>query len=181
MPRGNMELYKSGKLGENAYELQKGDISNLMRQAITLNSWDKIDLDSDEAVEERIAKYWVFCAENDCRPAVSGLALALGIDRRTLQDWKTQRSRAKSNRSDIIKKAYANLEYMWETYMQTGRINPASGCFLGKNNFGYHDDTKIMVETATSPEAAQTPEEIARQIEQDIPIDTDYTEIDSDD
>ena len=178
MPKGNMNLHKSGKLGENAYELQAGDISNIMKQAITLNTWPKIDLNSDEAVDKRINEYWLFCAENDCRPAVSGLALALGIDRNTLYDWKTERRRASSNRAGIIKKAYSILEFMWETYMQSGKINPASGCFLGKNNFGYHDDTKVIIEASNVEEAQQTPEEIAAQLDDNIPVDVPYKEAD---
>ena len=169
-----MNLYKSGKVGDNAYELQTGDVSNIMQQAITLNTWKKIDLDSDKAVDDRINEYWLFCAENDCRPAVSGLALALGIDRQTLYGWKTGQRRANSKRADIIKKAYSILEFMWENYMQTGKINPASGCFLGKNNFGYHDDTKVILETSVQAEPDKTPEEIAAQIETDVPIDTPF-------
>ncbi len=181
MPRGNKELYKYGKLGENAYDLQAGDISNITRQAIMLNSWERVNLDSDEEVQERINKYFEFCCENDCRPAVSGLALAIGIDRQTLHDWKNKRSRANSKRSDIIKKAFSTLEFMWETYMQAGKINPASGCFLGKNNFGYHDDTKVIIEASNMEEAQQSPEEIAAQLDDNIPVDVDFQETDSND
>ena len=31
------------------------------------------------------------------------------------------------------------MEILWENYMQNGKINPVSGIFLGKNNFGYVD------------------------------------------
>ena len=106
---------------------------------------------------------------NDCRPAVSGLALALGVDRQTLHDWKNKRTRANTGHSDVIKKAFNCLEFLWEEYMQSGRINPASGCFLGKNNFGYHDDTKIQLEAVTMT-ATKTPEEIAAEIDE-IPTD----------
>lgn len=164
-----MNLYKSGKLGENMYNLQSGDISNLVKQALDINSWQKIDVNDINQVQGRINQYFEYCMANDCRPAVSGLALALGVDRQTLHDWKNKRTRASTGHSDVIKKAFNCLEFLWEEYMQSGRINPASGCFLGKNNFGYHDDTKIQLEAVTMT-ATKTPEEIAAEIDE-IPTD----------
>ena len=38
------------------------------------------------------------------------------------------------------------LEQLWEYYMQNGKINPVSGIFLGKNNFGYVDKTEHVIE-----------------------------------
>ena len=37
------------------------------------------------------------------------------------------------------------MENQWETYMNSGKINPVSGIFLGKNNFGYQDKTEYVV------------------------------------
>jgi len=37
------------------------------------------------------------------------------------------------------------LENMWETYMNSGKINPVSGIFLGKNNYGYQDKTEYVL------------------------------------
>jgi hypothetical protein len=37
------------------------------------------------------------------------------------------------------------LEELWESYMQNGKINPVSGIFLGKNNFGYQDKQDLVV------------------------------------
>lgn len=34
---------------------------------------------------------------------------------------------------------------MIEEYMQNGKINPVSGIFLMKNNFGYADKTEVVV------------------------------------
>jgi hypothetical protein len=46
---------------------------------------------------------------------------------------------------DSIKRAYEYMEILWENYMQNGKINPVSGIFLGKNNFGYQDKTEHIV------------------------------------
>jgi hypothetical protein len=47
---------------------------------------------------------------------------------------------------DYIKKGYDSLEQLWEYYMQNGKINPVSGIFLAKNNFGYVDKTEYTIE-----------------------------------
>lgn len=177
--KGNPQAYKNSQLGDKMYKFKDGEISQLMRQAIEINSWPPIDLDDDEAVDERINEYWMYCAERDARPMVSGLALSLGISRQALNDWKNGRRRGKlsTSRADLIKKAYSILEFMWEQYMTTGKINPASGCFIGKNNFGYQDEIKITAAPAKDLEPERTPEEIEKKLEQDIPIDVDYEEI----
>lgn len=174
--KGNPRAYENAKVGDKMYKFKDGEISQLMRQAIEIDSWPPIDLDSDEEVDKRINEYWMYCAERDSRPMVSGLALSLGISRQALNDWKNGRRRGKlsSSRADLIKKAYSILEFMWEQYMTTGKINPASGCFIGKNNFGYQDEIKITAVPAKDLEADRTPE----QIEADIPIDADFEEID---
>jgi hypothetical protein len=37
------------------------------------------------------------------------------------------------------------MEQMWENYMQNGKINPVAGIFLGKNNYGYKDQTEYVL------------------------------------
>ena len=34
---------------------------------------------------------------------------------------------------------------MWETYMNSGKVNPVAGIFLGKNNYGYQDKTEYVL------------------------------------
>ena len=37
------------------------------------------------------------------------------------------------------------MENMWETYMNSGKVNPVAGIFLGKNNYGYQDKTEYVL------------------------------------
>ena len=37
------------------------------------------------------------------------------------------------------------MENMWETYMNSGKVNPVAGIFLGKNNFGYSDKQEYVL------------------------------------
>ena len=47
--------------------------------------------------------------------------------------------------TDTIKKAYFLLENLWESYMNSGKVNPVAGIFLGKNNYGYQDKTEYVL------------------------------------
>ena len=60
------------------------------------------------------------------------------------------------------KKAYFLLENLWESYMNSGKINPVSGIFLGKNNFGYQDKTEYVV-TPNTQRDEYDPEDIRRR------------------
>jgi hypothetical protein len=107
------------------------------------------------------------------KPTVMGLCNALGISRDTFNSWCRGDTRNDSH-SDTIKKAKNFLEEMMESYMLNGKINPVSGIFLLKNNFGYQDKTEMVV-TPNNPLGNQTdPEELKRKyIEATIPGDSD--------
>jgi hypothetical protein len=118
-----------------------------------LMSMPDIDLHDPEQVQERLAEYFRIHAENDMKPTVAGMGLALNcMDRRRLWEIKTgnyhtskELSDLPTATTDVIKRAYKFMETMWENYMQNGKINPVSGIFLGKNNFGYQDKTEHIV------------------------------------
>ena len=81
-----------------------------------------------------------------------GVALN-GMDRQTLYaivtgNFSTIRGEATRLPNDVIvtiKKYHTILTQLWEEYMQSGKINPVSGIFLGKNNYGYKDQTEYVV------------------------------------
>ena len=55
------------------------------------------------------------------------------------------------------------MENLWESYMNSGKINPVSGIFLGKNNFGYQDKTEYVVTPNTQRDSDYDPEDIRRR------------------
>lgn len=121
-----------------------GDNSRYLRYAMA--SWDlpPIDISDPKQVEHRIQEYFMFCAENDRKPNMVGMANWLGVDRDTLKTWKTGEYRRETH-SAVVKKAVLLLEELWVDYMQSGKVNPASGIFLGKNMFGYRDQQDVVV------------------------------------
>ena len=148
-PRGS----NSPVIGMNGYDLEPGDNTMYLQQSLELMSLPTIDLRDVVAVQERINEFFNIMAKYDTKPTVAGMAMALGMDRRRLwairNDQPTGGSGYESalppEVADSIKKAYILMENLWENYMQNGKINPVSGIFLGKNNFGYQDKTEYVV------------------------------------
>ena len=138
--------------------LDEGDNRKYMSIGLELYKMDKVDLHDPVAVKERIAEYFRLYGEADVKPTVTGLGMALGVDRRRLWEIATgnfisnQQATLPQETLDAIKKAYDFLGNLWENYMQNGKINPVSGIFLGKNNFGYQDKQEMVI-TPNQPES----------------------------
>jgi|GEM_PF-2260840 len=145
-----------------------GDNARYLRHALASFDLPPIDISDAAQVEERILWYFDHCVENDMKPTVSGMANALGIDRRTLYDWKREKFRGVSH-SPIVKKAYAVLEELWEDYMLNGKINPVSGIFIAKNHFDYTDKQELVVEPKNPLGEAENAEEIKRKYLEEHP------------
>lgn len=164
-PRGG----NSPVIGMNGYNLQPGDNTKYMKVQIELFNMSNIDMDSPEEVAQRLSDYFQLYAENDMKPTVTGMALALnGMSRQTLRaivtdsptggaGYKTALPREVAN---LIKKAYRMMENLWETYMNSGKVNPVAGIFLGKNNYGYQDKTEYVLTPNTRDESDYSPDEI---------------------
>jgi hypothetical protein len=59
------------------------------------------------------------------------------------------------------------MEILWENYMQNGKINPVSGIFLGKNNFGYQDKQEMVLTPNTNQEAEYDINDIKKRLSAD--------------
>lgn len=184
-PRGG----NSPVIGDNGLQVGTGDNSRYLGFTMQVGYLPTIDLYNAEQVEERLHLYFQMCFDNDMKPTVSGMALALGngITRQTLWAIKTgqptgsdgYKSALPRDCTDSIKKAYAYMENLWENYMQNGKINPVSGIFLGKNNFGYQDKTEYVVTPNVQQEADFDEKDIRKRYLIDSPT-SDSTDSDSD-
>lgn len=163
---GNHNPTGAGGFGD--VDVSPGDNTRYLRHSLSMWNLPAIDISDAGQVEERIGWYFNKCAEDDMKPSVSGMALALGVDRRTLYDWSRGNFRGVTH-SPIVKKAMDLLAAMWEDYMQNGKINPVSGIFLGKNHFGYTDKQEIVVEPKNPLGEAESPEDIKKKYLLDNP------------
>ena len=150
---------------------EPGDNARFVRYALA--AWDlpPIDISDPVQVKERIGQYFRHCAENDRKPQIVGMCNWLGITRSTLNTWQNGEYRTGTH-SDIIKKACAFIEEMWADYMQSGKINPATGIFLAKNWYGYKDIADVVV-TPNNPLQDMNPQEARKRLVDAIPEEDD--------
>ena len=139
-----------GRGGKNNFpaaqipDTEPGDHTKFLTHAMRVRALPRIDTADPIQVENRISEYFTMCAEDDVKPSVKGFLNALRIAKSTLWEWKQGNYRADTHQAIIIE-AYDLLEALWEDYMLNGKINPVSGIFLGKNNFGYTDKQEYVL------------------------------------
>lgn len=132
---------------------EPGDNSRYLEKNLEVFNLPEINLYSQTEVMQRLNEYFNIARKYDSKPTVVGLAMALGLSRRSLYEIKTGKIRNPNHRynkipEDVVNticKAYDYLEMLWEDYMQNGKINPVSGIFLGKNNYGYKDKQETVI------------------------------------
>lgn len=179
-PRGAGSKALTGE----ALNLEAGDNTKYLAVSMKLMSLPDIDLKEPEQVIARLNEYFQIHADNDMKPTVAGMGLALGLDRRRL--WEIRTDVPDRNQSlptltrDSIKKAYKLMENLWENYMQNGKINPVSGIFLGKNNFGYQDKTEYVVTPNTNSDNDFNADDIRKRYLPDSQLSLDSATSDSD-
>ena len=152
---------------------EPGDNAKYIGVSLQLFNMPPIDLHEPEQVQERLSEYFSIHVQADLKPTVAGMAMALGVDRRRLWEIKTNvpdRNRDLPTATrDSIKKAYDFLETLWENYMNNGKINPVSGIFLAKNNFGYQDKTEYVVTPNVHNDSDYSAEDIRSRYLSDSP------------
>lgn len=151
MEEKTTQIIKStGRGGKNNFpaaqipDTETGDNAKFLNHALAIRAMPPIDTTDPVQVEHRIAEYFQLCARDDMKPSVKGFLNSLRIAKSTLWEWRQGNYRADTHQA-IICEAYDVLEALWEDYMQNGKINPVSGIFLGKNNFGYQDKQEYVL------------------------------------
>lgn len=167
-PRGG----NSPVIGDNGMMLQEGDNAKFLGVQMALFEMPNIDMENVEEVQKRLSEYFALYASQDMKPTVAGMAIALnGMSRRTLwaivNDAPTGSSGYKtalpSEVARTIKKAYFLLENLWESYMNSGKVNPVAGIFLGKNNYGYQDKTEYVLTPNTNQDDNYSADDIRQR------------------
>lgn len=154
-----------------------GDNAKYIRHSLTLVKLPKVDMSDEEQVSNRIFEYFEICEQNDMKPSVTGLALALDVDRRYL--WELREGKRGKNPAvaDTLKRAMTLLDNQMVDYMQNGKINPVSGIFLMKNNFGYADKQEVVVTPNNPLEGEKDVAALEEQYKASVPIEAEGTEV----
>ena len=157
-------------IGDNGLMTEPGDNAKYLSLGLELFKLPSIDLKDPEQVANRLDEFFEIHARYDMKPTVAGMGMALGLDRRRLWEIKTGNFGTQKSLSELptltkdsIKKAYEYMEILWENYMQNGKINPVSGIFLGKNNFGYQDKTEYVVTPNTNSDSDYSTDDIRKR------------------
>lgn len=170
------------KSEQMSVQTEPGDNAKYIGVSLQLFQMPEIDLHDVEQVNKRLEEFFAIHYNADLKPTVVGMAMSLGISRQQLWSIRTGQpysgtggvANVPTAVSNSIKKAYNFMENLWENYMQNGKINPVSGIFLGKNNFGYQDKTEYVLTPKVNPDADYNAEDIKQRYL------TDSTTLDSD-
>lgn len=145
----------------NGEEQSPGTNAKYLRIEMKALSLPPIDTKDPQQVMNRAMEYLQFCESEDMKPHLVGLASWIGVDRSTIWLWKTGQRQASSGVKEVIERICNIMEAQWADYMLNGKVNPASGIFLGKNWYNYRDEQAVTVRPDSGVEAGNA--EAARQ------------------
>ena len=159
---------------------EPGDNRRYLAHSMAMFDWPDVDMKKPEQVRERIGQYLALCAKDDMKPSVAGLALAFGVDRKTIWAWANGVDSAylPAESRNFIKKVYQLLNAQMEDYAQNGKINPVAAIFLMKNHFGYVDKQEMVLTPNQQLGDQVSPEDLQRKYLEDTA--GDYESSDSD-
>ena len=165
-PLRGMAAALAGDLGQ-----EPGDNTRIVQTNMKFFDLPKVDLKDPEAVRERLVEYFKIYGEADLKPTVAGMAMALGIHRRTLwaiaNDQPTGSDGYKASLPEesahLVKKAYEMLEMSMEAYANAGKINPVMAILMMKNHFDYADKTEYVLTPNTKQESDYNAEDISKR------------------
>lgn len=164
LPTGNINMTNDENAAMCAYAL------NIFHAPV-------VDLDDPKAVSDAIDGYFKDCIDRGLRPGNLGLYASLGLSKQDVSNAIRGYSKKLSPPViDLLKKAKVALSTYREMLGSTGKINPVTLIFWQKNYDGLEDKQTMEIAPRKDLEADRTPDEIAKQIEADIPIDVDFEE-----
>ena len=131
--KGDRNQFSSAKPGQTTKLIQH------LRKVACLGP--RLNLNEDtQGVRERIAMYFELCEEDDIKPTVEGLAASLGLTRMGLYYWRIGQNGKNEETRKVLNDAVSVLSALMASYMSEGMINPVSGIFLMRNNYGYRNE-----------------------------------------
>lgn len=160
---------KKGTIAEaNSEAISK--ITDISFKALTL---PPIDESKIEEVMRRTGEYFAECQKLGAKVGTAGLCAWLGIHRQTWYSWCNGTNRRETHYNFCVK-VMGVLDAALEGYMQNSKVNPITGIYYGKNNFGYKDKTEVVVEPKQTVATDTTMTDVMALIEGDAP---DYIEL----
>lgn len=160
---------------DSTVQAEPGDNTRYLSHSMKIYRLPKVDMTNEVEVADRITEYFDICTEDDMKPSVAGLALALDTDRTYLYQLRVGMRGKNKEVANLLKKACAFMEAQMNDYMQNGKINPVAGIFLMKNHFAYQDKQEVVV-TPNNPLGDIDQKSIEERYAESIPEIEEYTE-----
>lgn len=117
-----------------------GEMGLMVKLFENLRQMPPVSKSDVEQIQERVGQYFRFCEEQDLKPSVEGLALALGVTRQTLWNWEQDLN---SQAGQIVSRAKLLINALLTNFTLNGKISFSYTIWLQKNHFGY-SDTKTV-------------------------------------
>lgn len=176
---GETIVKKKRSRPDRTVQTEPGDNRKYIRHTMQIAKLPKINIKDSAQVESRVNEYFKICDDNDMKPSVAGLALALDTERSYL--WKIRTGQAEGYPPDVrhtLKRAVTTINSMMEDYMQNGKINPVSGIFLMKNNMDYTDKQEVVVTPSQPLGDLDSVEKLEEKYKDSVIVETDGSEVD---
>ena len=169
-----IESRKVRKRPDRQIQATEGTNKRFLTHNMRLMRLEPLTIDRPaQEIENRIFEYFQICLDDDQRPTIQGLSLALGIDRRRL--WEvysgTMKRQYSAETTAIIKRAYGAIVSEIEGLMIQGSANPVPCIFLLKNHANYTDRQEISLAATEQTEHIQSAEELDRKYADAVPVD----------
>ena len=110
---------------------------------------------NEEELKERIHKYFDFCANNDFRPGIESLSLALGVDRTTFWRWCNGDIHVSQGWCDSCRIARQSIVAFIEASANSGHLSPPIAIFALKNLGNWKDTVSFEDATPMSADRRQ--------------------------
>lgn len=143
MSKKKNEIVKKSKYDVAEQEQKEQWSANALIHLQKIGQIKKPDFKKPEDIIRACDTYFSLCKQDNQKPTMSGLAMALGTNRRTLLKWYSGETRIYNR--EIIQQYFNLLETFDEMMLRDGKVNPIASVFIMKNNYGYTDKSEVKI------------------------------------
>jgi len=160
----NIEYLKENNANPGYKKLQKSEkkqeISRIVQESVQY--FPRKPTRDNAEIAERLNDYFKQCYETGQIPTVEDMALALGINRRTLYYWENY-DKNNPERAAMVTQAKEVLAAIDAKLVSEGKIPQVTYIFRAKNYFGMRDQQDVVVTPNVDPMGEQIDEERLRK------------------
>ena len=163
---GNNHTGRGTSSIEKTCTATKSEISTILSHSTYWLGVKKVR--TPEEMAERLNQFFARCNETGELPSVEKLALALGINAKTLWCWQTADG-VSQEMADMVKQAKAILASIDAELVANRKIPETTYIFRSKNYYGLKDQQDVVVKAPDPMGEEQDPEALAAKYAATLP------------